>query len=67
MAIRVGVQADSREECAEGLAQLVDVGYVPVMLPALVTGNRWIARAVPPKTTMAPAGDDPGRGPVPSG
>jgi hypothetical protein len=66
MAIRVGVQADSREECAEGLAQLVDVGYVPVMLPALVTGNRWIARAVP-APTKAPAGDDPGRGPAVSG
>ncbi|MFF2383735.1 hypothetical protein [Streptomyces sp. NPDC058108] len=60
MAIRVGVQADSREECAEGLAQLVDAGYVPVMLPAQVTGNRWIARAVPPRTTKAPVDD---RGP----
>ncbi|MGW5477683.1 hypothetical protein [Streptomyces sp. NPDC004008] len=47
MAIRYGVQADTRDECAEGLALLVDAGMVPVMLPAQVAGNRWMARAVP--------------------
>ena len=57
MAIRVGVQADSEDECAEGLAQLVDAGFVPVMLPKLLTDNRWLARAVPAPTTKAPAGE----------
>lgn len=47
MAIRIGVQADSREECVEALALLVEKGFVPVMLPANVYGNQWTARAVP--------------------
>lgn len=64
MAIRYGVQADSEEECAEGLAQLVDAGMVPVMLPKLLTDNRWMARAVPSPTTRAPVAD---RGPGVSG
>jgi len=52
MAIRYGVQADTQDECAEGLAQLVDAGMVPVMLPTLVSDGRWMARAVPtPRTT----------------
>jgi hypothetical protein len=63
MAIRVGVQADSEDECAEGLAQLVDAGFVPVMLPRLLTDNRWMARAVPARTTKAPTAEDGGRGP----
>lgn len=55
MAIRIGVQADSEEECAEALAQLVDYGYLPVMLPKLLTDNRWLARAVPaPKPAVQP-------------
>ena len=62
MAIRVSVQADSEDECVEGLAQLVDAGYQPVMLPRLLTDNRWMARAVP--TAKAPVDD---RGPVASG
>ncbi|MBX9392256.1 hypothetical protein K4749_01245 [Streptomyces sp. TRM72054] len=54
MAIRIGVQADTRDECAEALARLVDHGYVPVMLPAQVAGDRWLARAVPaPKPEAA--------------
>lgn len=66
MAIRVGVQADSEDECVEGLALLVDAGFVPVMLPKLLTDNRWMARAVPsPATTKAPT--DGGRGPGVSG
>jgi hypothetical protein len=65
MAIRVGVQADSEDECAEGLAQLVDAGFVPVMLPRFLTDGRWMARAVPARTTKAPTGD--GRGPGVSG
>ncbi|MGW5173145.1 hypothetical protein ACWERY_02105 [Streptomyces sp. NPDC004082] len=62
MAIRVGVQADSEEECAEGLAQLVDAGYVPVMLPRFLTDGRWMARAVPAPKTKAPSEGDSGRG-----
>jgi hypothetical protein len=57
MAIRVGVQADSQDECAEGLAQLVDAGYLPVMLPTFLTDGRWMARAVP-APAKAPVGDD---------
>ncbi|MFM9635951.1 hypothetical protein [Streptomyces turgidiscabies] len=56
MAIRIGVQADSEDECAEGLAQLVDRGYLPVMMPRLLTDNRWMARAVPaPRPAVEPA------------
>lgn len=62
MAIRVGVQADTEEECAEGLAQLVDVGYLPVMLPKCLTDGRWMARAVPAPTTKAPTIDGRGLG-----
>jgi hypothetical protein len=47
MAIRIGVQADSRDECVEGLALLVEKGFVPIMLPCQVAGDRWLARAVP--------------------
>jgi hypothetical protein len=66
MTVRIGVQADSRDECAEALARLVDAGYLPVMLPACLTDGRWMARAVPaPDTTKAPAAD--GRGPVVAG
>ena len=62
MAIRVGVQADSEDECAEGLAQLVDAGYVPVMLPRFLTDGRWMARAVPAPATKAPTAEVHGRG-----
>ncbi|MEV6180176.1 hypothetical protein [Streptomyces sp. NPDC052015] len=55
MAIRIGVQADSREECVEGLALLVERGFVPIMLPCQVAGDRWMARAVPsPQLQPAP-------------
>ena len=66
MAIRYGVQADSEDECAEGLALLVDAGFVPVMLPRLLTDNRWLARAVPAPAVKTPAEDDRGPG-TPSG
>jgi hypothetical protein len=65
MAIRVGVQADSEDECVEGLARLVDAGFVPVMLPRFLTDGRWMARAVP-APTKAPTGES-GRGPGVSG
>lgn len=61
MAIRVGVQADSEDECAEGLALLVDAGFLPVMLPRFLTDGRWMARAVP-APTKAPANDGRGSG-----
>ncbi|WP_121701538.1 hypothetical protein [Streptomyces sp. E5N298] len=51
MAIRVSVQADDEDECVEGLARLVDAGFQPVMMPKLLTDNRWMARAVPAPTT----------------
>ena len=54
MAIRIGVQADSEDECAEGLARLVDVGFVPVMMPRYMTDGRWMARAVPRPNATAP-------------
>lgn len=66
MVVRIGVQADSRDECTEALARLVDAGYVPVMLPACLTDGRWMARAVPtPGMAKAPTTD--GRGPVVAG
>lgn len=66
MVVRIGVQADSRDECTEALARLVDAGYVPVMLPACLTDGRWMARAVPAPTAKAPTADG-GRGPVVAG
>jgi hypothetical protein len=55
MAIRASVQADSEDECVEGLAQLVDAGFVPIMMPRYMTDGRWLARAVPsPATKRAP-------------
>ncbi len=62
MAIRVSVQADDEDECVEGLAQLVDAGFLPVMLPRYLTDGRWMARAVPAPATKAPTAH--GRGPV---
>ena len=54
MAIRASVQADSEDECVEGLAQLVDAGFVPIMMPRYMTDGRWLARAVPsPKQVRA--------------
>ncbi|WP_033307355.1 hypothetical protein RFN58_06925 [Streptomyces iakyrus] len=53
MAIRYGVQADSEEECSEGLALLVDAGMLPVMMPRHLADNRWMARAVPSPAARA--------------
>ncbi|CAL9367473.1 hypothetical protein [Streptomyces sp. enrichment culture] len=66
MAIRVSVQADDEDECVEGLARLVDAGFLPVMLPRYLTDGRWMARAVPATTTKAPTAGS-GRGPVSPG
>jgi hypothetical protein len=62
MTKRFTVQADTRDECIEGLEQLVALDLVPVMLPAQVAGNRWMARAVPRPAATAPATDEPAAG-----
>jgi hypothetical protein len=61
MAIRVSVQAASEDECAEGLARLVDAGFRPTLPPRYMTDGRWLARAVPAPNAKAPTVDD-GRG-----
>lgn len=55
--IRYSVQAETREECVQGLELFVAMGLVPVMLPVQVMDDRWMARAVPPPTTKPPADD----------
>lgn len=62
MAIRFAVQADTEQECAEGLERLLTLGLQPAMLPRMLTDDRWMARAVP-RMTEAPTDGD-GRGPV---
>ena len=62
MALRFAVQADSEQECAEGLRLLQQLGLQTAMQPRQLTDDRWLARAVP--TTKAPAD---GRGPGVSG
>ncbi|MFJ3037733.1 hypothetical protein [Streptomyces tendae] len=52
MPIRYGVQADTRDECVEGLAKLVDVGMMPIMMPTLLSDGRWMARAAPTPTPL---------------
>lgn len=47
MALRFAVQADTEQECAEGLRLLEQLGLRPAMLPKLLSDNRWMARAVP--------------------
>lgn len=66
MAIRVGVQADSEDECAEGLALLVGAGFMPTMMPRRMTDGRWLGRAALAPQTKAPAGES-GRGSAVSG
>lgn len=61
MAIRVSVQAATEDECVEGLARLIEAGFLPTMTPRFMTDGRWLARAVPSPTTKAPTVDD-GRG-----
>ncbi|MEU5596655.1 hypothetical protein [Streptomyces sp. NPDC020298] len=59
MTIRYSVQADTRDECVEGLEQLVQLDLVPVMLPVQVGGDRWMARAVPrPADRIEAAGQE---------
>lgn len=66
MAVRFAVQADSEWECARGLEELcARLGLVPAMLPAQLSGDRWMARAVP--KTKTPTAEEGGRGPSVSG
>lgn len=64
MTVRFAVQADTEQECADGLRLLETLGLQPAMTPRQLTDDRWLARAVPAK---APAEDDHGRGPGVSG
>jgi hypothetical protein len=67
MALRFTVQGDDEQETAEGWQWLLSHGLAPSMPPRLLTDNRWMARAVPARTTKAPTADSGGRGPVVSG
>lgn len=58
---RYSVQADTHEECMQGLERLIAIGLVPIMLPKQVLEDRWMARAVPPPAVKTPADD--GRSP----
>lgn len=61
MGMRFAVQADSEQECARGLAELcARLGLRPVMMPRMLTDDRWMARAVPGEPE-APA-EDRGQG-----
>jgi hypothetical protein len=61
MAIRYAVQADSKQECADGLTALCEaLGYIPAMTPRQLTDDRWMARAVPAPPTEEPEPAAPG-------
>lgn len=48
MAIRYGVQADTREECLHALTELCErLDARPATLPTDSLGNGWLARAIP--------------------
>jgi hypothetical protein len=56
MAIRYGVQADTRDECMRALTELCErLGARPALLPSDTLGNGWLARAVP----APPASEEP--------
>jgi hypothetical protein len=67
MALRFTVQGDDEAETAEGYRLLLSLGLAPRMSPKCLTDGRWMARAVPARTTKAPAAEDGGRGPDVSG
>ncbi|MFI0233141.1 hypothetical protein [Streptomyces sp. NPDC017086] len=61
MAIRYGVQADSREECLQALTELCTrLGARPATMPTDSLGNGWLARAVlvPPADREAEPGHE---------
>ncbi|MGW5123277.1 hypothetical protein ACWEQ7_04280 [Streptomyces sp. NPDC004069] len=48
MALRFAVQADTQQECAQGLKELcARLGLEPALQPRQMIGNGWMARAVP--------------------
>jgi hypothetical protein len=61
MAIRFSVQADTREECVQGLEQLVQLDLVPVMLPCQIRTDGWMARAIPRPAPQTAEGQKAGR------
>lgn len=62
MALRFTVQGDDEQETAAGLALLLSLGLAVRMPPRCLSGDRWMARAVPTRTS-APTEDD-GQGAV---
>ncbi|KOV86077.1 MULTISPECIES: hypothetical protein [unclassified Streptomyces] len=60
MAIRYGVQADTRDECMRALTELCErLGARPATPPTDTFGNGWLARAVPADPAAAEL--DPGQ------
>lgn len=57
MALRFTVQGDDEAETAEGLQLLVAAGLEVARRPTDTIGNGWMARAVPARTTKAPAAE----------
>ncbi|MGW5636448.1 hypothetical protein [Streptomyces sp. NPDC003832] len=55
MALRFTVQGDDEQETAAGLRLLLAAGLDLAMPPRCLTGDRWMARAVP-GAAKAPAG-----------
>ncbi|MEU5772697.1 hypothetical protein ABZ819_05250 [Streptomyces venezuelae] len=59
MSVRFAVQASTERECQQALELLCrQLGLEPVLLPRLLSDNRWMARAVP--GTPKPPADDRG-------
>lgn len=58
------VRCSTRAACQAALDRLcAALDAEPTMTPKRLTDDRWMARAVPARTTKAPTGDHPGRGP----
>lgn len=60
MTLRFTVQGDTEAETAAGLELLLTLGLREWMPPRELTGDRWMARAVPRMTKVPVEGD--GRG-----
>jgi hypothetical protein len=62
------VRTKSKASCQAELDLLCErMGARPSTLPTDAAGTGWVARAVPARTTKAPAAEDGGRGPGVSG
>lgn len=58
------VRGSTQAVCQRELDRICQLlGAVPTMRPTDGTGRGWVARAVPARTTKAPAADERGRGP----